>query len=208
MNSLWERSNGDQAGVTLVELLVVMLLMGVVGTAIMNVIVSTTRTQSQVVNLREVMDDGRFSIDQIQKELRQARLVYAETTCGTDPSATCTNSSELHFWVDSDQDNQQDVSEQIFYCVQQIGAIAGDVSNCVEPDGSQKYALVRWTEANSTATVLAATLVNSTPPFSFDVSPRETSVVAVSLDFDTLNARGPESFNMQTTVRLRNVATS
>lgn len=207
MKRFWRQLRSDQTGVTLVELLVVMAIMGVVGTAIMNVVISATRTQTKVVNLREVMDDARFSVDQIQKELRQARLVYAETTCGSDSSATCTSSSKLHFWVDSDQDNLQDVSEQIFYCVQEIGSITNSVGSCVEPDGSKKYALARWTEASASASVLAATLANSSEPFSFDVSPRETAVVTVSLDFDTLGARGPGSFDVGTTVRLRNVAT-
>lgn len=199
----WKRLTGNQDGVTLVELLVVMVLMGIVGTAIMNVVVTTSRTQSEVTNLRVVMDDGRVSIDRIQKELRQARLVYAETTCGPSSTATCTSSSKLHFWVDSNQDNLQATSEQITYCVREVGG-----STCVDPDGTRKYALVRWTEASTSATQLAATLVNGSPPFTFDVSPRETAVVEVSLDFDTLNARGPESFNMETKVRLRNVATS
>lgn len=204
---LRDRVRSDD-GVTLIELLVVMLLMGVVATAIMNVVLSMNRTQQYTLSHQQVMDDGRVSIDRIRKELRQARLVYAAFTCGADETATCTTSSKMHFWVDADQDSLQQTTEQVFYCIQNLNDY-GYGGKCVTPS-SGRYALARWTKAGEDngvpPQVLAKTLVNATDPFTFNVSPRETRLVIVHLDFHTGTDRGPDSFEMDATVRLRNVA--
>ncbi|MGH3442634.1 MAG: PilW family protein [Nitriliruptorales bacterium] len=195
------RRGRTQQGFTLVELLVAMGIASVVGMAILTVTIQTMRTEQFTDQLRTVMDDGRTSLDRVRKELRAARKVYAEETCA-DPVAGCLTSSTLHFWVDQDQDGDQDPIEQVTYCIQEVGQ---DV--CVDLAAGKKHELVRWTEASSpsTAQVIARTIVGTTTPFEFDVSPEGTSVVTVTFVLDTQSARGPKELAVGATIRLRNV---
>jgi len=65
----------DERGFTLVEILVAMLVMSVIATAVMSVAMRTMQTTITVADRRDVFADGRFALDQISKELRQAESI-------------------------------------------------------------------------------------------------------------------------------------
>lgn len=196
----------DEAGFSLIELLVVIGLLGIVGTAIMTVVLSTTRTERFTTELRTVEDDGRTALGRIRKELRAGR----EILVGSDTAT-------LHFWVDQDQDNDVDDSENRWYCVRPVGGGACvDVDN---PPSDSKYELVRWSEPQNTwkpgdgwprtapgsAQVIARTLLD-VEPFAYGVAePTEARVVSVELELDVNSSRGPEALNVAASIRMRNV---
>lgn len=186
-------------GVTLVELLVVMVMVAIIGTSTMAVVLTMQRTTQTTNKLADVMNDGRVSLDRISKELREARRVNV----GSD-------ASELRFWVDENQDDVQQSSELITYGVQDLG--------------NGRYQIVRWTDAApGTARVIARTLLNQvvfayvdqegnvlTPgnddpaiPGTDDVTAAE--VVTLDADLQVASSRGPSAIDVFTTVRLRNV---
>jgi prepilin-type N-terminal cleavage/methylation domain-containing protein len=69
-------SRGEaQAGFTLVELLVTMLIMGVVATAVMAVAMRTFTTTATITNRRDVLADGRVALDRLSKQLRQGESI-------------------------------------------------------------------------------------------------------------------------------------
>lgn len=202
----------DERGFSLVELLVVIGLASLLGTAIMTVLISTIRTERFTDDLRTVMDDGRVSLARVRKELRAARKVLP----GSDSTA-------LHFWVDQDQDNDIDSGENRWYCVRPVGA-----TQCVDATnsgGDSRFELVRWTESESawdgttlprtppsSARVIAATLRNHQPLLYCELpndtctqDPVESRVVAVEFALDVKGERGPEVHHVAATVRLRNV---
>jgi prepilin-type N-terminal cleavage/methylation domain-containing protein len=198
----------SQGGFTLIELLVVIALTSVVSASVVAVLMQTMRTEQYTGQLREVMDDGRVSLDRIRQELREARRVYLDPTCEGAPS--CDASSRVSFWVDSNQDHLQQVSEQVHYCLREIGT-----TECVDPELGKKFELVRWTAdvqspdaqtSPANAQIISRTIVGTTKPFSFNVSPPDTSVVTVTLVLDTQAARGPTELEMSSTIRMRNVA--
>lgn len=196
----------DEAGFSLIELLVVIVILSIVGTAIMTVVLTTTRASKFTSDLRIVMDDGRVSVDRARKELRAARQVLL----GSDRS-------HVHFWVDQNQDNAVQSDENRWYCVRPVGAAA-----CVDDDnpGSEaRFELVRWSEPQgdwsgtlprtpaSSARVIAKTLLNH-QAFDYDVpltNVEDARLVAVAFELDVRSERGPESTNVGASVRLRNV---
>jgi prepilin-type N-terminal cleavage/methylation domain-containing protein len=72
--------HSDQGGFTLVELLVTMLVMGIVSSTVMAVAMRAFTTTATVTNRGNVLSDGRFALDQLSKELRQAESVDATST--------------------------------------------------------------------------------------------------------------------------------
>lgn len=183
-------------GFSLVELLVVMALASVIGTAVLNVVISTTRTEMFTRELRTVMDDGRISVGRIRKELRAARQVMPGS-----------NETVLHFWVDQDQNSQQSDTERRSYCVRAVGG-TGCIDPAAGPGSAVAFELVRWTAADSgpeAGQIVATTLVNHTP-FTYDAADSvDARVVSFRLDLDVDNDRGPRSLRIGTSVRLRNV---
>ena len=69
------RPRDDEAGFTLVELVVTMAVMSVVATAMMAVAFRSFTTTATITNRRDVLADGRVAIDQMSKQLRQAESV-------------------------------------------------------------------------------------------------------------------------------------
>jgi prepilin-type N-terminal cleavage/methylation domain-containing protein len=65
----------DEAGFTLVELLVTMLVMGIVATSVMAVALRTFTTTATITDRRDVLADGRTALDRLSKELRQGESI-------------------------------------------------------------------------------------------------------------------------------------
>jgi prepilin-type N-terminal cleavage/methylation domain-containing protein len=77
-----------EAGFTLVELLVTMLVMGVVASAVMMVAMRTFTTTATITNRRDVLADGRIALDRLSKQLRQAESI--DSTCDDTPTDSIT----------------------------------------------------------------------------------------------------------------------
>ncbi len=186
----------DERGVTLIELMVAILMLGVVTSTVFTVILNTQRTERFTSQVQGAMDDARLSLENIRQEIRAARMVYASSTPRT-----------MYFWVDQNQDAIQDPAEKICY---HVADIAGDPG---------RYTLERWTADQgdcdpssptvpATAHTIAATL-RDTDPFTYTPTPTATQAtreVAIHMVFDVKTDTGPSAFAVDGTVRLRNVA--
>lgn len=214
-----DRHRSAEGGFTLVELLVVVLLLSVVGATTTGIVMSTLRTEQFQQEMQATMDDGRISLQRIRREVRAARQVY-ETSC--EPSTSeCDPSTRLHFWVDQDQDQIATNSEKVCYLTEEITA------------GSDQYQLVRWTHevkdtcespAPAGAQVVARTLVPNhdtdgdgtddvaapflefAPEPTADPSDPPTRNVRVLLRLQVQTGRDFEHFDVESIIRLRNVA--
>lgn len=199
----------DEAGFSLIEMLVVMALMGVVTFAVFTVVRTTVQTERYTNDLQVVMDDARASVSTVRKEIRAARNVMP----GSDPAA-------LHFWIDRNQDTSIQAEENVWYCVRPVGSTSCAVAGSTGPG----FELVRWTEATTdwdgstprtppvASRVIARTLLN-TDVFSLHrgsaaVSGSEVpqaTRVAFAFEFDASTATGPDTLYLASNVRLRNV---
>lgn len=195
MIRLNERLRGSESGVTLVELLVAISLLAVVATATMTVVVTTSQSQNRTANLGQVMSDARTSLDRMRKEVRGARRIYgSDAPTSTNPAGqnNASDQDTLSFWIDSNDDDIQQASEQITY---QLTTLA-----------TGRFEIVRFThDAPSSTRSMARTLVNN-DPFSYDVAPPETRVVNLNMDFQVASGQTFEPLDIGGSVRLRNVA--
>lgn len=190
MSTFGERVRREESGVSLVELLVAISLLAVVASATLSVVVTTSRSQNRTANLGQVMSDARTSLDRMRKEVRGARRIY-----GSDAPSSGNESDQdtLSFWIDDNDDDIQQVSEQITY-------------QLVELTASGRYEIVRFTHDDPSRTrSMAKTLVND-DPFSYDVAPPETRVLELDMDFQVASGQTFEPLDIGGTVRLRNVA--
>ena len=191
-------------GFTLVELLVVIAILAVIGGALTTALISAYRVEETQSELQTVIDDGRLSLTRIRQELRQARQIFADS-----------DSDELRFWVDANQNGFAEIEEHICWVLEALpGGAAG------------QYQIVRWTEAiddsscdpggarpsGTTERVLARTLTNTDPFYNYEPVPSnnvndpETREVTIRLELEVVTGRGPTTTELETTVRLRNVA--
>jgi len=204
MAPVLERADRER-GFTLVELLIVVVIMGIVASAITSVIVSTMRVESDQSELQQVIDDGRLSMTRIRQELREARRVLEGSSSDT-----------LYFWVDGNQDAIVQPGELVCYRVDEI-------------DGQDRWRIARWTGVTApcvaqnpadspppvpaNAQTLASTLVDPEPFVAFSPGLPDpanpfsapTREVTVLLDLEVNNARGPGAIQVEGSIRLRNV---
>ncbi|MCW2671718.1 MAG: prepilin-type N-terminal cleavage/methylation protein [Frankiales bacterium] len=113
MNALLVRHRerlGD-AGVTLVELLVAMVLMGVVGGLVVTAFASSARSQVRLSDETQGLTDLQTVIERLGRDLREAR--------GVETSAT---QSQLTLWLDVNSDYaEQCTTERITWKLQATG---------------------------------------------------------------------------------------
>lgn len=193
------RTAGDD-GFTLVELLVAVMIMSIVMGGITSVVISTTRVESDQQELQQVVDDGRLSLTRIRQEVREARRILEAS-----------DGSNLHFWVDRNQDALVQPAEVVCYAVEALdGASTG------------RYRVARWEGADdgcsaalipADAPTLASTLLDPAPfvaytplpPDALDPFGAPTREVEIFLDLEVANSRGPGSVEVMGNIRLRNV---
>lgn len=70
----------DERGITLVELLIVMVLVGAVATAATTSILTMQRAQRHAVQVQTDLDTARVAMERVRKEIRAARGVTPAST--------------------------------------------------------------------------------------------------------------------------------
>lgn len=175
-------SEGRQAGYSLIELLVVMLILGVVGAAITTTTVSAFRTRTYQQQMADAQFEARLVFERVRQEVRAARRVES----GTPDTVT--------FWLDEDFDGLQQPAELVTYQVVSTG----------EPG---RFEVVRFDDAGgfANATVLASVLRNN-QPFTYTLAPPDTRAVTMDFTYDVNTVNGPQALDVSATVRLRNVS--
>lgn len=70
-------------GYTLIELLAVMMVFVVIGTFIVNILVTSLRSNNKANSITNVRQNGDFVISQMSKSIREAHAVVTPYPCGT-----------------------------------------------------------------------------------------------------------------------------
>jgi prepilin-type N-terminal cleavage/methylation domain-containing protein len=95
------RRLGDERGFTVVELLIVMVLMGIIMTAVVDVFVSGTRAGSDANARLAAQQNTRIALDRLEYQARcatSAALVSSGAGVTLTLPATCSNSSGTVTW--------------------------------------------------------------------------------------------------------------
>lgn len=175
------RLRGGDEGVSLAELLVTMLLMGVLGGLVATSMLDTHRVVRNTDDEARGLADVRLVSERLARDIRGAR--------GVDAAA---NSTQLTLWIDYDADYKQSDPETITWRVEAVG------------DGH--FRVLRSVKNGATAVQATSLVVNMA--FAYDsVVTTETRLVTVRMEYDVLigyrHGTDKREVNFQT--RLRNV---
>lgn len=173
------RLRGEQ-GAGLVEVLVVMVVLGILSTAVFSVLAATVRAEHMAGEVRGEIESVRVALDRLRKELRSTR----EVRTGSDADT-------LNLWLDSNQDDAPAAQELITY---ELAPVGGGFAE-----------LRRWNAAQTAASpqIVARDLLDL-DPFGYDPAVVNASVVTVTLTAASDSTRVDKQTTHATTVRLRN----
>jgi prepilin-type N-terminal cleavage/methylation domain-containing protein len=202
MRWIISRLRRDDAGVTLVELSIAMVLVAVIGMVVSGAVVGAQKIIRSGDDQTRGLEQVRTAAERLARDIRDARGVLCNPT-GTDPAMaaadpTCTY--HLQVWIDYNSDYVQESNETVTW-VLKTGVTPGH------------YSLVRT--AGGTTQVEASAIVKQVA-FSYDYPPAsavaapgatQTKLVNVNMTYDALYGLGKTS--NRTIVfsgRLRNVS--
>jgi type II secretory pathway pseudopilin PulG len=172
----------DERGITFVEMMVATAIAAMVGSLLIAALSMVTRVDRFTRQDSEALGELRTATERFQKEMRQARKIYTSD----DPPAS--TASTVHFWVDYDRNNQQDLAERLIWRL--------------ETASSGGMRLVRTSDAGGTL-VQAVNLVTGSS-FTYSPAPPNTTVVTLTLRADVSSGSQPSARTVRTKVRLRN----
>jgi prepilin-type N-terminal cleavage/methylation domain-containing protein len=138
------RSRDGQAGFTLVELLVVVVLMGIIGAAITNVVVTTLQTSRTNSDVRAKLDQTRLAVERVREEIR-----------GADEVCTHSDGTEVAIWTDMNRDGLYQ---------------AGEVTRFLVADVSGQRILQRQ-DGTGTVRAIVGNVAPATSYFAYDLAP-------------------------------------
>lgn len=166
----------DERGITFVEMMVGTAISAIVGSLLIAALSMVTRVDRFTRQDSQALGELRTATERFQKEMRQARKVYADSTA-----------TSVHFWVDYNRDNQQNQSEKLTWSQETV---------------SGETRLVRTNDAGSSF-IEAVDLVPGSL-FLYNPAPEDTTIVTITLTADVSSGSQPSGRTVRTRVRLRN----
>jgi prepilin-type N-terminal cleavage/methylation domain-containing protein len=97
------RRGADQRGMTLVELMVATMILGIVMIVVSSVFASIERSIVLQNNLSTTLDQGRLALEQLDRELRSGNVLYDPATenAGTTSCSGCVAGYTLRIYTQS-----------------------------------------------------------------------------------------------------------
>jgi prepilin-type N-terminal cleavage/methylation domain-containing protein len=197
MSHLMNRLRREDRGVSLVELLITIILMGTVSMFVTGAVIDANKAVQVSNNETQGLSDVRIAIERLARDIRDARAVTCD---GAAADPTCAN--HLQLWIDYDSNYVENDStgERITWQLR--------------PRVSGQYDLVR-TASNGADRVEARTIVQNVA-FSYDYPPgttapapgtAHTTLVNVNMYYNAIRAAStPSTRTVSLSVRLRNVS--
>jgi prepilin-type N-terminal cleavage/methylation domain-containing protein len=198
----------DDEGMTLVELLITMVIMGVVGIIVTSAMVNQNKLFRSTEDQSAGLQDVRVASERLGRDVRDARAVLCNPA-GT-PAALLTDTScqsHLQVWIDYNSDYKQQADETVTWWLRL--RVAGCTGTCY-------YDLVR-SVGTSTAIVEAHTIISNVAfayspvaPGSTQPTPGATTTnqVETLMQYDARKTVGDGTAQrtVHFTARLRNVS--
>jgi prepilin-type N-terminal cleavage/methylation domain-containing protein len=159
------RGTGRDDGLTLVELLITMVIMGVVGIIVTSAMVNQNKLFRSTEDQSAGLQDVRVASERLGRDIRDARAVLCNPagTPAALAAADPTCRSHLQVWIDYNSDYKQQAAETVTWQLRL--RVAGCTGSCF-------YDLVR-SVGSATAIVEAHTIINILA-FTYDVAPGAT----------------------------------
>ena len=173
-----DRRRGDE-GLTLIELLVTMVLLGVVLGIAAAAFQATAKVYTATDDDATGLADARKVAERMGRDIRNAR--------GVDAGAT---SSQLVVWIDANSDYKRQTDESITWRL------------APNADGVH-YDVIR--KVGTASQVIEARSLVSQIAFTYDRTPPTTQVVQTLVTYDSIVGRGASARTLYFAERLRNV---
>jgi len=183
----------SEAGTTLVEISITMLLLSMIGVVLMNSLSTASQATSYVDDQNRGLADLQVVSERMSRDLRAAR--------GVDPLAT---TSQLTLWIDSDSDYKRDTEESVTWRIRcRSGVDCGtderqyDVERVIGPVATGTVQVVGQSLVSDIAFAYVA---NGAPS-----DPEDATSVQVSMEYDAIVDAYAKTNIVDFDVRLRNV---
>lgn len=189
-----ERFKSD-SGLTLVELSVTIMLIGVVSALLVGGVIQANRVLTRTDDTNRGLFDAKTVMDRLALDIRQARGVVCDGGLSQldDPtSADPECAAHLQLWIDSDSDYAQDSSEIVTWRLRR--SIDGEHFDVVRYQGT----------ADTTGKLEATSLIVRTL-FTYDSDlPVDAQEVTLRMQYDAIVGQGTDTKEATVSVRLRN----
>ena len=204
----------DQRGMTLIELLVAMTLLGVVSTLVVVGVSSAVRVLTQADDENRGLQDAKVILDRLSRDIREARGVVCDAPLPGpgDPvvdaqglPVRCPDYVQL--WIDDDSDYLEDAAEVVTWELSENddgvhfdvwrcrGALGGD------PCDGEAIGVERRLQASA---LIVRTLFNYADAAGSAVEPEDATLVGLKMDYDAIVGAGVDVKQASVSARLRN----
>lgn len=192
----------SERGFTLVELLVVIVIMGIVGTMMVAAITQTSKIFVQVEEEGDGLGQAKTVMDRVTRDIREANQVVCDGLTPGDPGCE----RHLELWIDDDGD----------YLGPPHGEDPGEtVTWSIEASADGVHCDVIRTQDGDSATIARSLVIDAggcqtfftyDPPAPAD--PSEATAVTITMTYDPSPGAGVDPKTAATTVNLRNAESS
>lgn len=192
------RGDGER-GVTLIELIVTMILLGVVSTLVVTAVVQSSQILRHNDDEEKGLQDAKVILDRLGRDVRESRQVvcdgsYADPNYPSILDPTCT--AHLQLWIDSNSDYVEEPTEVVTWrLIKDSDGVHWDVLRYVG-SGAGGTPVTSQREASTLIAQIA---------FTYD-SPTFTLVnqVSILVRYDAVLGGGSGIREVASSVRLRN----
>lgn len=204
----------DSRGMTLIELLVAMTLLGVVSSLVVVGVRDAVRVLTHADDENRGLQDAKVILDRLSRDIREARGVVCDDPdpASGDPvvdvnglPTRCPDYVQL--WIDDDSDYLEDAAEVVTWQLSpNDDGIHFDVWRCrgslgTDPCDGEVTGVEKRLQASA---LIVRTLFNYADVSGAPVEPEDATLVRLKMDYDAIVGRGVNVKQASVSVRLRN----
>lgn len=204
----------ETRGMTLIELLIAMTLLGVVSSLVVVGVREAVRVMTHSDDENRGLQDAKVILDRLSRDIREARGVVCDDP---DPApgdpvvdvdglpTRCPDYVQL--WIDDDSDYLEDADEVVTWQLSEnADGVHFDVWRCrgslgADPCDGEATGVEKRLQASA---LIVRTLFNYGDASGAPVEPEDATLVRLKMDYDAIVGRGVNVKQASVSVRLRN----
>ncbi len=196
-----QRTEANDKGLTLVELLVTIVLLAILGSLVTGAVIVASRSFVHTNDEQQGLSDAKVVLDRVARDIRESRgvlcdggLADPEDPTSADPECT----AHLQLWLDGVCDNLPDYQyqpeEKVDWRLRRIDDIHFDVVR-LQGEG---------TDCESEQLVATSLIMRALFEYDTPQVPEDASLVTLRMTYDAIAGVGVDARDATTTARLRN----
>lgn len=186
------------AGLTLVELLVAMSLLGAASTLMLAGLRDMGSVMNRADDNNRGLADAKVVLDRVARDIRESRGVICDGGLSQldDPASSDPDCRKhLQLWVDNDSDYAMDQDEVVTW-------------RLAQSSDAEHFDVVRYNGSADTVGRIQATSLIVQTLFSYPgvSTPQDATVVAIEMTYDAMTGQGIDRMTATVSAKLRNKA--